>query len=1511
MSTTGDQLANELTAHATSGSRAAAGRFRATIEKAQEAKRSETRALPTSKPKAMVAPKEPLFPNARPLSALLSDFKGMHAADAATVAPLPPPSSSSSSSSLPSTHSVQAPVSTEFDRDLFSRYVAERAVEMAGLVAEMCPAPARTRRHALDVAFVRRLLSEPYGGFSSCTSQSCVGYSLPGKFALMAYVSPEQMQHYDLTGQIPESQEPLCYLCVLTILATVVDIAASAKAGLRTIQAPFFHPINAPGGYLPHAMHRSALYGSTVPITHPFRHVDLSEFVEDERTVWVAEDHSAETGWATKWAIRTVRGYSERADLMFGSHDLPAITQLAAPICIVGVGELPACEQLLADKFLSPTTLIDVPVATIENESVNALKLPTPLLTTLGGATIASTQCKVPAQSAHPQEVLWSLCFSDLMVARARLIHIINRNGNHAETVAKRYGLVPSAHQHFTMDSPHAIEARYSFKLHMVFYLVLTRLNQVERLLLPKGERPLQMDPPPAMGDRDMVETVLAKPGIEAQLRAYKAALSPLLEFFIERMRNSASIEDTVFFAPGARVLRWFELRPSPAPDYFSPTDLAGYPLDVASVITTSPGRVAGAAVNSLPPATREAAPMELYSGVFEPFRQSVTALSGEMPAGKAPCMAYWQPRADYFVFHVTPDVALTLGQVCGDELDEPQCDAWTEALCAALAGTNAHIWRAIVYRINVASWLIHRSAARLATIDQELATMADRSNSWLPAQYTSEIAKRVYTEHAASTTHLDLAELVVRVMRNMPRITEAAETLIAEHRQLTALMQALKQFMASHVPLVCTAIMRRAVSDDDMRPLLSELLPSEVGAPGAVSDASMMCMASEVDGIEFLHDMPDSSIYSWVMSGVVPTSARVSDFVARHREAMAASEEYELFAHQALYAHLVGLYPHARNVAPFHVWVRAHLMLFAAPTELTRTALDFYLDGQETRNEATGQVESGERVFFLALREHLVRTLDLAPAYQMWVMASYPSYSQFADYVRRHAEHLRSTSPQCSLSGGNAVLLETYSKSSQPWPTYHRPPPSFPAFMAECCKAVDIDRAIEACEKARAVLSADELRPDALATSGIGAYVESNVLPHEVYREQWMRDIGLSDMGVAAMNRLYAEHLNRAVNTAQGVVKLGRLASQRPIDYQAVAIFFTTMQAHIRRRVIPLDMDMTLKQQDALNEQRNMAGVEHAGQCVLSSVQCCDMMRTFVIQDGGHQGTLPMRLNLDTGRKLCVTKRGKQYAPNRPGERDTNAQNIRLAMKAYFELLDSPTRTDNDRGELDERHAAMHTLLRSYVQTLSKSRYSLSCGTMEVSRWPALGYVTIHGDKGCTVCPRCGNKTTFSPGMFSSNMFTCGHCDTAMQDALDHIHDERCAMCMQTKKQVQRAMRFSGADRRWNMRDAVLEVIDDTAAEDVWTYREAWVCAMCNSERWVAGAAASFTLSELRWLRGRTDIFRRQLSELVDPQDWETMRRDVRRAKEDARVQFPKLQTVSSIPKTRRVKRRMGTQRV
>ena len=1513
--TPGDELADAMVAHATSGARVAAGRFRAAIDRAQRKDRSETRALPLGQPKAAQPKKEPLFAQARPLAELLQEFKAMHApVQNNTVAPLAPVAAASSSSAAAAaddnTHTIQAPISTQYNQELMSRYIAERVVEMSGMVSQMCPSPSAHRRCAFDAAYVRRLLSEPYAGFASCTNQACLGYSLPGRFALMALVMPDQMQHFDATGQLPAHQEPMCYLCTLSMLTTAVDLAASCKAGLRTINAPFFHPINAPGGYLPHAMHRSAMFESTVPITHPIRHVNTNEYVADERTVYVPTKFSQETTWVTEWEQRTIRGYSERADLMFGSDYVPAITQVSAPICIVGVGELPPCERVLADKFLPGQSYSVVPLSSVENASLNVMHLSLPLVLTLGGANRASNMLQVALPGSHPQDSLWMLCWCDLMVARARIIHMTNSAGGNHDSVARTLGLLPTMHKHFQMESPQSIQVRYSFKLHLVFYLLLTRLNEIARLLAWKEKGARQMDPPPQRGERDKVEQAMTKVGVEMQLKAYQASLQPMLEFFLERMKSGGAIDDTVFFMPGSRVLRVFELRPSPSPDYFSPAELTNYPLSVASIPLSAPGQVAGAAMNSLPPAARGEAPMDLYEGVFEPFKQSVESLDKQMPPNKAPCMAYWQPRADKFVFHVTDEVALSLAQVVGTDNDRDH-DAWTQELFAALGNRDADavVWRAIVYRINVASWLIHRTTTRLSKLDEELAEIGERANSWLPAQYTSELATRIYTAHANSSTSLPLDVLVRQVMHNMPRMSEDALPLLEEHRTLTDLVQALKRFISSHVPLVCQAVQRGHIADADMRKLFDEVVPTEHGAPDAVCDESMMCMASEVDGIEFLQDQSTSSIYTWVMAGVVPTSARVSELVARHRDAMESSGEYNEFARQLLYATWVGAYPHARNVAPFHVWLRAHMMLFSAPAEVTKAALDFYMDTQQTHNPATDQLETSERIFFLALREHFVRTLELAPAYQMLVVANYLAYPQFADNVRRHAEHLRSTSAQCSLVVANDVLVQMSNKSSQSWPTYHRPPASFPAFMTECCKDVDIDLAIEACERARCVLPPDQLRPPVDVIRGVGAYVESRVLPHEVYREQWMVDLGLSPEGVVAVNRLYAEHKGRAVNKSSGVVKLARLAAQRPTDYHIVAIFFTTMQAHIRRRVIPLDLEMAQKQQQALKEERNMAGVDHAGQCVLSSVQCCDTRRTFVIQDGQFQGTLPMRLNLDTNHKMCVTKRGKQYAPNRSG--DMASQSTRMAMKLYFQLLDSPDRTELDRGELEERRTAMLTALRSHVQTISKGRYSLPCGTMQVSRWPALGYVTVHGDRGCTVCPRCGNKTDFSPGMFSTNGFTCGSCDQAMQDALERSHDDRCALCMQTAKAVAKLMRSDNSDRRRGMRDTVLEVLDDTAVEDVMTYREAWICAICNTERWLNGAARSFTLSELRWLRNNTESFKRQQVELFDPMDWDTLRRDISLGKKDDTVRFPTLQSATGMPKRSRIKRRMGTQRV
>jgi hypothetical protein len=1463
-----------------------------------------------------------MFSGARPLTELLAQFRAAGALlnqEEQLVLPAAASSSAAAAAAKPSppekhAHPLDPPDLTAHDHRLITAIIAERVLKMSDCVRAAKPTPEAIHHYLVDASHVLSVLCEPYGTFCTCQSALCMGRVLSGGYALMQYVTPRQLARYHATGMIPRAEEQcgMCYLCMLSVLSTAADNCVSPNVGGggdHQLQVPFFQLVNSPGGYVPEAMHPASARQPSGGVTHPFRRMNAADYVPFERAVWVPAQFV--NGEVVSWERRMARGYAELARLHYGSaHRVPAATASALPLEVVAECTAPTCEAVLAAKLLPSrgdgvfATAVGVSVEHLDRVATEQFRLPASpsLVKTLGGRPVAPAEVfATPLAGVPDATVALALALSPLPVARARVLAMVSAAAGDWMSVARRYTLLPTLFRTVTMDAATQIERDYAFLRHLMMYLLFARINALS------------------------AEAATAIGATREQLVDYLDSLAPLLDFYRARMSRRLAVEDTVLWDDVA----WVDLAPSPLPTYYSAEDLlAAAPPSAAAIRRPSAGSTIAAACKRLPRAASGGVADSYNGAVFEreTLAESAASLAPHLAAADGTnAWPYWRPSADLFwVTSLSSSTAVTLPQLLlpREPADnEPEWIEYFARLNAAIdtpEETPATVWRAVVARVNhacaVLAWVTHR----LGELDEAVAAAASRVDAWLPADWQTELARRI-AALVASRAVITLAALEAE-LADMPALDVVVEAALVEMHDLQAVAQALKQFLASHVPVVTTFVRARAVLDTEVEPLLARVgACSAAPSPGTLCDETLRCMATRLDSVEFLADSADTSLYAWVMQAVMPTSAHVSDFVARHRQALVASGEYERFACEALYATLTGLYPHARNVATFDAWVRYSWLLVDSDAEARTLALSYYFGELEAPSATGDRVESSERLFFLAFREHFVRTVCFAPAYRLTVLSAYPSYSRFEDNTVYHCENLRTLASDCNFSACNVFALASYVKGAQPWSTYHRPLPRFAAFLAECCRTIDLDLAIEACIRALRPLTADELRPDKELIRAVGSYVERMVAPPP-FSAQWLVDLGVSETSARFISTLYREYQAGALNASSGVARLAELAHRAPPDYARISVFFWTLARHTRRHVVPLDADITAKQRRALAEVQHMEGVEHAAQVVLSTVQCCGLMRTFTVQHNANfSGTEPVRLNLDTSAMMCVLRRGKAYAGSRPNDREHNILAMNAAIRAYADY-DARLTTDEEReagrNELKLRRETMRAHLRSYVQTL-KDRYTLSCDETEVIFYPAVGFVVEQrddrgvGGESCTVCPRCGSMTAYSGGMFAANMFTCGACEFDIRRALVDAHEERCAFCSMTKAHAARASHSASGVLDARAHDTTCAVFDDTVVEGVTIARRVWICAMCNS-RWLSGAASRFSLSELRYLRANAHLFNASLAELVDPVGAETLIRDVARARADPAVPIPRVGATSEIPRpVSKPKRRMGNHMV
>jgi hypothetical protein len=465
----------------------------------------------------------------------------------------------------------------------------------------------------------------------------------------------------------------------------------------------------------------------------------------------------------------------------------------------------------------------------------------------------------------------------------------------------------------------------------------------------------------------------------------------------------------------------------------------------------------------------------------------------------------------------------------------------------------------------------------------------------------------------------------------------------------------------------------------------------------------------------------------------------------------------------------------------------------------------------------------------------------------------------------------MRSVAAAGDLAAVAAHVDRTYVKSAQPWPLFHRAPPSFPSMFADVLRTVDAERGVAACMAARCVLTTADLAPPQEMIRAIGAYVEREPRPRDVLRLEWLHDVGVSAAGVAAVAALQAEHASGALNTTVALVRARQLADQHADDYARVSVFFAVLVQHTRRSVLALDATTAARQRKVARP-----GVTT---CAVSSVQCCNTLKTFVVQDGDNlTGTLPARLNLDTGRTTCVPKRGRQYAMARSVERNGSTAAVALAMRAWVEGTGSAE--------------AVLERLGPYMNSLMRDRYRLPCASMDIVTWPIVGTVFEQHNAddsvlSCTVCPRCGSATMYSAGMFSSNMFSCGACERDTRAQIARAGTERCLFCNMQPEHVRR-MAHAGCMTRMlgAAHDAHYVVLDDSV-DGVAVAREVWVCGICN-EPWLATAARHFSVRELRWLRDNAATHGGDMASMIDSEHQTALLRDIRRARADPRMPVP-----------------------
>jgi len=1259
-----------------------------------------------------------------------------------------------------------------------ANFIGLRVAAMLPLALDAAPAPPV----ALDVGHVAAMLTAPYGPFVACASPTCLGLRLPGQFALRQYSTPAQMAHYHATGQAQVVDHGVCYVCLLAYSIVVASVAGAATL-------PFFHLVNAPGGYVPDAMHPSAIGDS---LLHPVRRLHLPDYVLCTARVFDVDEY--DRGVAKQWSQLEVAAYSERAALIFGTTTMPVPRTADQPVAVIGLSTALSCEHVLLRRFALPgASLGEIDTQTVADYAQHTAQLPVSLALTLGGVC-APPKLVVPSAAATLQQRIWLLTLLPLPEARAALLYLVRTSGDWLG-VARAHMLMPTQ-----FGAPHADEIEIGYRLgtHMLLYLVLARVHELDRLL---GDGAAEYGPV-ELGRPDAVRTVLALPGIVDQLRAYRRSLQPLHDEMVRRVGADLPVDDAYWWTPDrlGNLLPYLRLAPAPPRDYYTAGDLVAEPLAVAALPRYEPASPSlEQAVNSLP------GDGMAISYVLEALcrHDSFAAARRHVPADIAEL--YWRPP--------------------------PGCDG--------------SVWRTLSWRVNAAYHVLLWAVATAATLPDDGAAAADAE---LAAAATSVDAMMAAAVRAG--VHVDADVLQQRL-------------------RLRSVAQELKRVLASHVPLVVALVDAGATDDAAAEPLVQRWAPVYGWAADMVCDATLLATPLTVHDFGAANSTPQTP-YAWVLGAAAPVSGISA--VARWQHAAAESGEWLEWSRQAVYASLVGLYAHANNVVPFDKWVEFRRFVW---------------------RDTASPLWTNERMLTLVLRDHLVHAAALAPAARLGIQHVYRAWPTFAASVVEHLDRMRAAAGDAAATI-DAVVAATehaYAKTTTAWPPYHRPPPPFTVVLADAVRAVDIDHCVAACIAQRRVLTAAQLAPPEAVVRDVGAWVEREPRPYGAFDAAWLGAVGVGADVAAGLGVMHREYSTGALTASAVQERLRQLADSRPDDYLRVAVLAVVLLAHSRRSLVALD-------RETAERQARVVGAN--GTCMVSSVQCCNTMRTHVAQDGdGISGMLPVRLNMLTGAMTCVARRGRSYAEARAAERNGSTAAVARTMERWI-------------GG-DDTEAMVRDRLRAYLHPLVRERYTLPCNSMATTAWPVVGAVFVqrNGDDTvvtCTVCPRCGNNTIYAAGMFSSNMFSCGACEQQLRAQLSRAADQQCAFCSLTPDASRRIVQSACATSQLDAsRPAHYDIVDDSIAGTA-VARRVWVCGTCN-ERWMPMAATHFSLCELRWMRENTHIHNGDIVSMIDSEEHAALLRDVRRARLDENVAVPSATRVSLLGKpAQRRKRRIGS---
>lgn len=785
-----------------------------------------------------------------------------------------------------------------------------------------------------------------------------------------------------------------------------------------------------------------------------------------------------------------------------------------------------------------------------------------------------------------------------------------------------------------------------------------------------------------------------------------------------------------------------------------------------------------------------------------------------------------WQSRAE--LCHPNLIVAF---QWMADQNDAIDNLAWTPrrpeiiAYAARFASPQHIIWRTLLLRIEL---LYHMLKTGVVWNKAGRAVCEEHISAIGPSMEAAIIS--------ATATFAD-----IDIVRDLTPVLKKCGSSMPPRFQDLSAVRAVKRLLRAHVIMCSELLEKNACTDAECWPLVY---------PQCYMDVENSCIPNVSHRLDEA-EASDSSVVLWMLADAFPSApVRTGDLIERCKTARASDKSVCDFMNTLTCASLSGWYDHATVVPPFERLLQIHQFC------------------ETNSSPLPGALES------LIVREYAVDMLRYAFIFRAQLDIQFTNVNGWIVSVWECADEVRRSGSPIEAGVANLWPPDSGRVNARVGRV------NFQSTMSRLCHSIDSDIAADMTIVHRAPVTPEKLQPPRDVLDVIEQFVA--VLPlHKPFDCEWIAQLGVSRRSVDQIQSMQAELLCGALlETAATATQLLRnVALVSPLDYAIVSVFFRLLALQTKRRVIRLD---------ASTAQRQLAAVlrndgtyrPHLHDALVSSILCCNRIRNYTVQvDPRYTGPRSTRLNLDTGAMTCVTKRPKPQTEENLNRRGT-LRSVNYALAEYYsEASQRENNTDARRRRLDSLLKTLQDKAEAHGSVMQKTVLTQPCGRplLHVRIVGAVMEIQCRGQKtsSCTICPRCGSKTEFTPAMIGPCGFTCALCDEEERAAVERttVLKDRCCLCNCTEIESRRAARKFQIYPRFTHYDGV----DDCTVPGLAIVSRLWLCSVCF-QSWMQGALRSYlTLSEVRMLYKHTSRATR-LDELTFPTYDDDMLRMLRR---------------------------------